>query len=698
MGEEPGDDPLVSAMASRFYESGGGTFDTIIYLLGQMFFDIHHDDPEGGEYEVIAEIPAAPKGPVGTFRRGGLVTAATMPGGWKQEARLGVIETNRTRPDWSEEMEADVRKGEPTMLMVVNRHMGGEAPTVKMQFGVDTEHFGWIDSGVSRTMELPDYVDEITSERSMEFLKQVGGKTGMRFRVYVESVDPNHRLKPAEDDNLAPKERGRTPQARVESRQARQNIPTVLELVDGGMSHAEAIAEWKKRYRREKARLKRDRDKQTALFDDAAFRARNRDALADPIPADEDTNEVLAAYDALIRQDIAVGMAAEGDKSPLAIYGLSAEAATDLIKAGFMPGPGAVPDVRIGDWSWAKNAQAIPEGEIVPVIDLTIQGIKVGRGLATRRGRMTYLIEIDQLAQRDEQSHRGQVPHDWKSSGLTAASMMNADAAGITIGIAETNTILVTGNQKSIAATGGDRTITYWSSEPHVGTMLHEAGHNIDTGPILAAEQSPLSDPTRSSDPSWVDRWRTPAWAQGVRFSKTPMWHEARVADKDAVSDIFKNVIFNETASSPVGPRDADQPDGREPGHVTHRVRRHRSRGGLRGVAAAVSQDRAEGRLGYAYWRAWRAHDRHAVRGPVPEPCTLPGRNVRLQPPTELSALQRTCGSTRKGEVRGPGPDVDRRTVGRGTETARHRPHEHDPRADAGQLVELSVITEEQAA
>ena len=507
------DTPHVSA-DTRLFESDGGYIDAIIALVGEMLFSATYDEPEGGEYEVIAEVPAAPQGPIGTFRRTGMVAANLGPNA-KNDLREAIVTLNQHLPEpgWSGEKEADVRKGEPTIIFEWKPN-----DTVVMEIGVDTEHFGFVGSDkTTKTFELPR---DVTPATAPDFFHNWARDIGLPFRAYHDSRDEKPFARSGGSGD--PPVRERTAQAQAAARQARRNVPKVIDLVDGGMSHADAVAEWKRLYRNEKARLARARTDD----DTEVAQAIERDALS-----------VLRPYDPAVQDDIT-----SDSPTPKALYGLTLEAWKQLREAGFEAGPGAVPTTSFNmtrPETWATNAQQIPEGEIIPVRGVVHQGQTIKQGFATRRDGMAYLVETTgddpEYARMFADAYFARMHGFWQEATQGVADEFVSTTKGI--GYSQIPLSRDPIGLQRINATGGDGTITIWNVEIRPGLLQHELGHNIDAEPIFTL--------------------------QGDRESNRPEWATARGRDALNIEDFASRYVLVETGKMPHDhPIDLDQRQG----------------------------------------------------------------------------------------------------------------------------------------
>jgi len=488
---EQGDDiPLVSP---RMDDTGGlqGTFGVLMTGIMDAFWALDHvDDSDAPEYEMVMEIPskiAVPPSKVLGAKNLVSPSAATMAN--EDAVRVHVMERYAGNP----ESMLTAIKYNPVVMRINwsdNYNDPGGPGTLTVQFGVNTPTFGYLDSGFARTMDLPASIRDTTiagdnDQARADAIAAVGKASGMPWEVYKGS----ERWVEAETSTKLRVNRSRNEQHRTIATTAQGNIPTPEELAQGGLTPDDAVAEWKRLYRNEKARLRREQTKS-----DADIAKQQTLGLRDGLGGTtEYERRVLYGLDPTVLGDI-------GQEAPTVLYSLTPDDQSALAAVGKTPGPGYVlPDQRFG--TWAQVAQTIPEGDTVPFRNVNIQGHIVGRGWVTNRNGMTYLIQDETAGfgnnttspDKFAKAKFNQLETTWRDAGVPEdqwhliGGIAWTDIAQYANGKPQLSNDGSSGSfsfSPRVTATGGDGTITMWGFPPKTQTLRHEFAHSLDTEPL----------------------------------------------------------------------------------------------------------------------------------------------------------------------------------------------------------------------
>lgn len=164
-------------------------------------------------------------------------------------------------------------------------------------------------------------------------------------------------------------------------------------------------------------------------------------------------------------------------------------------------GPGGVYGGTGSPVSWYDRLHQ-DHADYIPVVDLDIQGYKVGSGLATRRNGISYLMETPDGAPITDAMRQAFEEHIAKIQTVLADVPDGARKYQRGYAILEGRNPADAHWAKQYnmadfksAATGGNGGTTFWGSQNiNPGTIVHELGHNLDSGHAASKPGHWLSD------------------------------------------------------------------------------------------------------------------------------------------------------------------------------------------------------------
>lgn len=223
-------------------------------------------------------------------------------------------------------------------------------------------------------------------------------------------------------------------------------VPSIADLVDKGWDPSKVEAEHKRLLLNARNQDRRARNKLLGISDE--------------------TGEVVEELDPIAKL-IADDLITEGQPR--------------VLHSAHQDGPGGA-----GPWH-SRLIQDTAPGEYVPVRNLEMGGHVVKDGIAVRRNGVTYLLEtpdgsvVTDAMQAELEAHVKVVTQGLNSVPASARQYQKGVAVLRHNNPADAYWAKEYGipDFKS-AATGGDGATIFWNSQPRVGTVLHEFGHNLD--------------------------------------------------------------------------------------------------------------------------------------------------------------------------------------------------------------------------